>query len=724
MNRKISSIISIMLLSIFSALFAPELNAAREFSPTGDYSSEIEKQIRSGKATTASLIVNEHPRIWLRGSWDLDKNNVGSFAWRIVHGRGCVKKDPSCDETKHPFYYISNAADTFMYGEVRDATYGRRYLWSILAAEGIARRSVWNLPFNLPDTSGTYDPKHTQDQLLADARAKLLARVDEWDGYVGAQAALHGAAGYDWLVNRKYSDGLTPVLSDIDRVSLQKRLIVLAEKMKADCKGEGQLLGKADKIYKYFYPVIGMALYEPDGKGISPENNFKAKEYLDDFDVYWVGKILPAMNEQGGTGGWHSGLCYIYGEFPAWGYHGGKAQYDTLPYRVAPLLYAHYTATGQSFANSVYDTGFLKYAGEFWNYMIYPDGRYVTIGPQTSEDRRYTWIGPLFSHARRRFSSDHYDKWVAELIGWVRNEKAPGVFVNAGSYDLFDQLMFSERYPSPKTPEQLGCGTRHFAKLGWVAMRSGFTSANDLAALFICQRFHWSDLNPYAQNSFHIMRRGWLVKGNKNSIYIDGQYQRPISDYPTVAQGAKAYSPGSIFDVGPGILTFASNNVYDYMIGDATNAYDHAKLNKFTRQFVYLKPNIFVIFDNVITTKSDIEKKWVIVPAAAPTDMDNNVLRITNGDGALWIKKLLPISASVDLSASQIAVVPTQKTTQAFFLHVMQAVDSNKGSKQVIANDATVVVEGDDFLVNVGSYKMRFSKDGGFEWIGSHPKIR
>ncbi len=722
MGRMVSFIISSILLSGLSVWCEPNVTVAREFLSTGDYSSEIEKQIRSGKTTTANLIVNEHPRIWLRGSWDLDKNNVGSFAWRIVHGQGCVKRDASCDELKHPFYYISTAADSYMYGEVHNATYGRRYLWSILAAEGIARRSVWNLPFNLPDTSGTYDPKHTQDQLLADARAKLLVWVDEWGGYVGAHTALHGAAGYDWLVSRKYSDGMTPVLSDIDRVNIQNRLITLAEKMRADCKGQELLLGRADQIYKYFYPMIGMALYEPDGKGISPENNARAKKYLDDFDIYWVDRILPALNEQGGTGGWHGGLCSIYGEYPAWGYYGSETQKDTLPYRVAPLLYAHYTATGQSFAGSVYDTGFLKYAGEFWNYMIYPDGHYVAIGPQKSEEGRYAWIGPLLFHARRRFSSDHYDRWAGELIGWVRHEKAPSDFVNAGSYDTFDQLMFGEKYPSPKTPEQLGCGTRHFAKLGWVAMRSGFTSVSDLAALFICQRYHWSDLNPYAQNSFHIMRKGWLIKGNKNTIYIDGQYQRPISGYPTVAQGAQAYSPGSIFDVGPGIQTFVSNHVYDYMTGNATHAYDRAKLSKFTRQLVYLKPNIFVIFDNVITTHPDIEKKWVIVPAAAPADLGDSVLKVTNGDGALWIKRLLPLNASVDLSAGQIAVVPTQKAAQAFFLHVMQAVDSNKSARQVIADDATVVEEGDGFLVNVGSHKMRFSKGGGFEWISGPPK--
>jgi hypothetical protein len=723
MGKVISFVISIMLLSSLLALLGPKVTVAREFLATGDYSSEIEKQIRSGKTTTTKLIVNYHPRIWLRGSWDLDKNNVGSFAWQIVHGSSCEEENAACDNMKDKFCYISGAADTYMYGKVGKDTYGRRYLWSILAAEGVARKSAWKLPLSVPWVSEEYyNPRHTEDQLLSDARAKLLSAVDEWDDYVGAHTALHGTAGYDWLVNRKYSDGVTPVLSDVDRVNIQNRLISMAEKMKSDCKGQGQLLGRADQIYKYFYPVIGMALYEPDGKGISLGNNAKAKEYLDDFDTYWVGKILPALNEQGGTGGWHAGLCYIYGEFPEWGYYGSETLKDTLPYRVAPLLYAHYTATGQGFANSIYDTGFLKYAGEFWNYMIYPDGHYVPVGPQTSEDERYTWIGPLFSHARRRFSSDNYDQWVGELIGWVRNEKAPSAFVNAGSYDMFDQLMFEEKYPSPRTPEQLGCGTRHFAKLGWVAMRSGFTSKNDLAALFICQRYHWSDLNPYAQNSFHIMRRGWLIKGNRNTIYIDRQYQRSVSGYPTVAQGAQAYSPGSKYDVGPGIQAFESNRTYDYIKGDATNAYDHTKVKNFTRQWVYLKPDIFVIFDNVITTKPDIEKKWVVVPATTPTDLGNNVLRITNGDGALWIKRLLPISASINLSASQVAVVPAEKANQTLFLHVMQAVDSNKDAKQVIATDATVVVEGDGFLVNVGSHKMRFTKDGGFEWIGGHAK--
>jgi hypothetical protein len=83
---------------------------------------------------------------------------------------------------------------------------------------------------------------------------------------------------------------------------------------------------------------------------------------------------------------------------------------------------------------------------------------------------------------------------------------------------------------------------------------------------------------------------------------------------------------------------------------------------------------------------------------------------------------LLPLSASVNLSTSEIAVVSTEKGTEAFFLHIMQAVDSDRSAEQVIADDATVVAEGGHFLVKVGGYKMRFNKEGGFEWMSGSSK--
>ncbi len=145
-----------------------------------------------------------------------------------------------------------------------------------------------------------------------------------------------------------------------------------------------------------------MALYEPSGQGISASNNDKAKRYLNEFDEYWVGKILPVLNEQGGTGGWNEGFSQLSGQFFS------TSSKGMFIYRIAPFLFAHYTATGQSIENSVFSTGALKYAIEFQNYMIDPNG-YIGIGEDS--ENRYQWIAPLFANSRRRFSADPEQQW-------------------------------------------------------------------------------------------------------------------------------------------------------------------------------------------------------------------------------------------------------------------------------------------------------------------------
>jgi len=481
--------------------------------------------------------------------------------------------------------------------------------------------------------------------------------------------------------------------------------------MRNNAQGHGHFFDGVD-ISRYCYFIAGLALYESSVQGISASNNAKAKQYLDEFDEYWVGKILPVLNEPGGTGGWNEGFSQLSGQFFTTNSKG------MFIYRIAPFLFAHYTATGQSIENSVFSIGVLKYAIEFQNYMIYPNG-YIGIGEDSGN--RYQWITPLFVNSRRRFSLDPEQKWLGELAGWFRNEIAPDRYVDAGSYDSFDQLMWEEKWPNPRSADELGCGTRHFAKLGWVAMRSGFTSPNDLAALFICQRYHWSDVDLCAQNSFHIMRKGWLIEGNSNTIHIDDQYQRPITSYPTIADGPGAYSPGSVYDVGPGIKVFESTEQYDYVFGDATNAYDKNKLEKFTRGFVWLKAsNIFVIFDRVVTNNAGIKKSWIVDPGATPQIEGERLVKITNGDGALWIKRILPEQAIETMNESKFEVILSQTAKEDYFLFVMQAVDAgrSKDSPEVVADEVELISQDDKIGVSYDGWEILFNKSGSGElWV-------
>ena len=682
----------------------------RKFDETTDYSSEIEKQIRQGETSTADIIVDYHPRIWLKGNWDWDaKNEEGSLAWRISHNPSMERDDPADDSQQYEFTWVARGAD-YAYDDPSSGS-KRWYLRTISAAEAWAH-TEWGFPRTLPSTSQNWNQEHTEDEYLAKAREKVLISADEnlRIGYstMGATGLLKPCVGYDWLVNKKYSDGTTPVLSAADREEIQNKIISVAEDMRNHALGSGHFFTDVE-ISRYCYFVAGLALYEPSGQGISASNNATAKQYLDEFDEYWVGKILPVLNEQGGTGGWHKGFDYTSGEFH---YEG------TIIYRIAPYLFAHYTATGQSFENSVFSTGALKYAIEFQNHMVYPNGEF---GVGQDSGNRYQWIAPLFTTARRRFSSDPEQQWLGKLAGWFHNKVIPHSYTDGGSYCLMDQLMWEEKWPNPQSADELGCGTRHFAKLGWVAMRSGFTSSDDLAALFVCQRYHWSNTDLYAQNSFHIMRKGWLIEGNNNTIYIDDQYQRPISGFPAVAEGVEAYSPGSVYDVGPGIQIFESNNQYDYMFGDATTAYDNNKLEKFTRGLVWLKDsNTFMIFDRVVTKDAGIKKSWIIDPGATPQTEADRLVKITNGSGALWVKRLLPEQATETLSDSKFEVVPRQSIKEDYFLFVMQAVDAglSKDSPEVTADEAVLITQGNKIGVSCDSWEILFSKSGTGElWI-------
>ena len=46
------------------------------------------------------------------------------------------------------------------------------------------------------------------------------------------------------------------------------------------------------------------------------------------------------------------------------------------------------------------------------------------------------------------------------------------------------------------------------------------------------------------------------------------------------------------------IVRFENNQLYDYVLGDATQAY-MGKLNKFHRHVIYIRPDVFIIFDDL-----------------------------------------------------------------------------------------------------------------------------
>jgi hypothetical protein len=229
------------------------------------------------------------------------------------------------------------------------------------------------------------------------------------------------------------------------------------------------------------------------------------------------------------------------------------------------------------------------------------------------------------------------------------------------SYGLAGRLLWLDpeipSIPPEKFPE-----TRLFPLNGHVVMRSGWTQ-DATVALFRCGRFGTIDGTNGRNNldnlHFIIYRKGgylapdlgcvhnvnedvWKMPNGSNvhafskqtiahNTITVGRAPMKLLDYknkgrvlavvPRGGQGSikmpewfKAWgldyekeSPD--FKQGD-ITAYSTSPEFDYACGDATHSYPPKRVKNITRQFVYLKPDTFVIFDRVTPTTPELEAIW------------------------------------------------------------------------------------------------------------------
>jgi hypothetical protein len=147
------------------------------------------------------------------------------------------------------------------------------------------------------------------------------------------------------------------------------------------------------------------------------------------------------------------------------------------------------------------------------------------------------------------------------------------------------------------------------------------------------------------------------------------------------------------------ITAYETGPLYDYVCADVTNSYSVAKLKSFTRQFLFLKPDVFVVFDRVISTNKDFRKRWHLQVHDEPV-IEGDLVRAENAGGRLWCRVVLPEKAVIrkvqgaklegpdgnyespaawekcGTSTWRVDVGPDQPREEDVFLNVLQAVDA------------------------------------------------
>jgi hypothetical protein len=161
-------------------------------------------------------------------------------------------------------------------------------------------------------------------------------------------------------------------------------------------------------------------------------------------------------------------------------------------------------------------------------------------------------------------------------------------------------------------------------KRGILAADTGAVhSLNSAALRFAGSRVH-SDTLPHIQeyarqtiahNSITVGSSPIELRGWKDALLgtVRSGGQSPIQDkswwnawgLAELKSGDRPFKQGEI-------VAYETSPWFDYAAGDATHSYPPTRVKSITRQFVYLRPGTFVVFDRVVNVAAGLETKWLL----------------------------------------------------------------------------------------------------------------
>jgi len=205
---------------------------------------------------------------------------------------------------------------------------------------------------------------------------------------------------------------------------------------------------------------------------------------------------------------------------------------------------------------------------------------------------------------------------------------------------------------------------RYFENMGQLFMRSG-SGSDDTYALFtaggiLTQHRH------YDNNNFVIFKKGFLTLDTgtrpQPGLHLSHYYARTVAHncitikmpgeiMPKYWDSGPALSEKEVLVfpndggqnnlLGSEVIAFDEKEEYVYIASDATESYHKDKADLVLRQFVFLPPDLFVVFDRVNSTKPEYKKRWLLHTVAEPI-VKANEFYTDNGESKLFCKTLFP----------------------------------------------------------------------------------
>jgi len=262
----------------------------------------------------------------------------------------------------------------------------------------------------------------------------------------------------------------------------------------------------------------------------------------------------------------------------------------------------------------------------------------------------------LMEHFRHFFGTSHPD--YASIAGHL-NRRIENEFQQfleyhsenyAGIYPV-NPFFFTgiDKAPPPAIPEGMPVA-RHFENGGQVLMSSGF-GEDDTYALFSAGGGKLSS-DDYDTTHFSIYKQGDMAldSGSGNLGSHTSNYARQTVAHNAVLihmEGEKNYGGQNRTTSFAKVAAFETSPLFSYTATDASETYAPEKCKEMVRQFIYLNPDHFVVFDRAVSTREEYPKEWLLHTSNEPA-ISGKAFQADQGKGRIFCRTLYPADAVLE----------------------------------------------------------------------------
>jgi len=315
--------------------------------------------------------------------------------------------------------------------------------------------------------------------------------------------------------------------------------------------------------------------------------------FLGEAAIAFMGEIPEAQE-------WFDYIVRIfYAIYPAWGkdpggWAEGHSYWTSYMNRVTWFVDALREATGLD----LFQKAFFKNTGTF---KLYTQPPYSKMGPFGDlSDRGPTPDAGVVMNLFAAVYNNPYYKWYAEKMGFTAELRVMG-YIRA--------ILHDSRGISSKAPIDLPPST-YFPDIGWAVFHKQMGGeANDSIQFMFKSSPYGSFSHSFAdQNTFTLEAYGepLAISSGYRPWYASQHHRywtKTTQAHNGVLVDGKGQQEQSLAAKGR-IIGFLNGESFDYTAGEAHTAYGPARLELYLRHVVYIRPDIFVLYDDLKAPKA------------------------------------------------------------------------------------------------------------------------